>query len=471
MRWPLITVVLAACGGHHTPAPPVTPKTTGQNLGANDPDGPHKQAIAQLIQPFVDAELVDGIVVGVYDNGSLEIYGFGKGPNNAHPNGHTLYELGGVSKLYTGLLLAAAVDRQEVKLDALASELMPAGVPVPSHGTIPITLRQLANETSGMPPYPPGVRRDQPDPFGTYDEERLFQDLQRTDLPNAPGSVVSYSTFGAGLLGWVLGHKLVGAGPGAYEKALTERVLVPLELKDTFVAVPNDAASRRAIGTNTDLQPVPLWRWDALAAGGGLISDVRDQLTLIKAELDAAKNGAGTLRSALRRTQEPQQEEHDDQPASENQGLGVKIDAEGRVYQNGSTGGFHSFVGWDPKARRGVVILASTALSPLDRVADSVYDILDGKKLRPPVFPEAASLLPYAGSYDVAGTALEVVAERTRLYAVGPDGSRVRLVPLAPGEFWVEELSAVIVFEEDAGKIARLVLLLPNSSRVVGTRK
>ena len=242
-------------------------------------------------------------------------------------------------------------------------------------------------------------------------------------------------------------------------------MLGPLDLESTYVIVPPEARARLATGSTTDLTDVPASHWGVIAGASGLVSDVRDQVALVRAELDASSNSPGPLRAAMRLAQEAQLDRDGD-----NEGIGLQIDGFGRYWHTGSTPGFHSFVGFDPKTKRGVVILASTALSPLDRVADLAYDVLEGKTPTLPPFPAPGQLAPYEGGYELAGTHLQVALDGARLYVQGPGEPRHRLVPLSPNIFWLEELDAVFVFEGDNGKIERLSLVLPNGQRVTGPR-
>jgi CubicO group peptidase (beta-lactamase class C family) len=457
----LALIASAGCGPSVIELPPPVAPKVDQPPAAPEADGPHRGAIAALVQPFLDAELLKAAVVAVYDNSTVEIYGFGVGPDGKPPDGSTLFELGGVTKLYTALLLCDSVDRGEVKLDQPVAELLPAGVAVPTKNGQVITLRELANEASGLPPLPASIAHDAADPYADYNEDRLLADLPGVRLDTAPGTRIATSTLGTGVLGYALGRR---AGTG-YATALAHRVLAPLQLSSTYLTVPEADRARRTVGTSTDLAAAAPWHWDVLAPAGGLISDARDQIALVRAEIDAANNGAGALRPALRLAQEAQLDRD-----GENEALGMQIDATGRYWRNGATAGFHAFVGFDPKYRRGVVILASTALTPLDRIADLVYQALDGKPQPLPAFPTAAQLAPYVGGYELAGTHLDILLDGARLYVAGPGEPRHRLVPLTPNEFWLEELGAVMVFEGDAGKIARLSLLLPNGQRVTGPR-
>lgn len=437
-------VAVAACGGAPRPSPPPTapPEATR-----------YREQVAAQIKPLLDAELVSGVVVGLYDVGKLEVHGFGTGPGGKPPDGTTLFELGSVTKLYTAILFADAVQRREVELETPLSELLPPGVTAPIRDKVAITLKHLALHTSGLPRVPPSLQGQLagPDPYAMYSEDQLYSDLIRAELEATPGTRISYSSWGTGVLGFVLGRKL----GGGYAKALTDRVLTPLALKDTFITVPAAAASRRATGTNEDLAPVPPWTFDALAGGGALISTVRDQLQLIELELDAAEGGTLPLRRAMKLAQEPQIERTGD-----NMGLGWQIDSAGRFWQNGGTGGFRAFVSFDPKTKRGVVILASTSSSLIDRLSDAMYQILETPDAPPaPVTlaGTAEQLAPFVGSYDLTGTKLNVVANGKRLYLEAEGEPRRRLLPLSTHEFWIDSLQTAVIFEKTGDKVERVV--------------
>jgi hypothetical protein len=121
-------------------------------------------------------------------------------------------------------------------------------------------------------------------------------------------------------------------------------------------------------------------------------------------------------------------------------------------------------VSFDPKTRRGVVVLASTSTSLVDRLAGSLFKVLAGEKPEPAAFPTAAQLAPLAGSYDFSGQKLNVRATGKRLYIEGPGEPPHRLMPLSPTEFYIEALQAVAVFQKDGDNIARLVFALGDNT-------
>jgi len=412
--------------------------------------GLHHDEVEAQVKPYLDAELVSGLVVGLYDAGKTEIYGFGKGPHDAPPDGATLFELGPVAKVYTALLLADAVQRREVELDTPVAELLPPGVTVPTRDKVTITLKHLVLHSSGLPRLPQSLaaRSMEPDPYAGYGEDQLYRDLIRTELQATPGTQVAYSNFGAGLLGFALGRKL----GGGYAKLVTDRVLRPLELKDTFVVVPPALAARRAAGTTDDLAKAVPWTFDALAGAAALVSTAHDQLQLIEAELDGAAGGSQGLARAIKLTQEPQLDRTGD-----NEGLGWMIDSAGRYWHNGGTGGCHAFLGFDPKTKRGVVVLASTATSLVDHLSDVLYKILEGTPPAVARFATGEQLAPLAGSYELGGTKLQVVIDGKRIYLEAPGEPRHRMSPLSDHELWIEVLQSVAVFEKDGGKVVRVL--------------
>ncbi len=441
-----IAAALVACGGGS--ASPVTPVKPGVD---KDPEGPHRAAIAAQVQPLIDGELTTAMVVGLYDAGKLEIYGFGKGPGGSVPTGHTIFELGAVTKLYTALLLADSVQRREVALDTPAGELLPPGVTAPTRDKQVITLHHLVNHSSGLPSLPPSLVPG-PDPLTGYDENRLYADLVQTKLLTVPGEKIQISEYGTGLLAHLIGRKI---GVTA-RQAIETRITKALGFTDTFFTVPPAAAARRIQGSDMNLAPVKPWSWGVLAGAGGMYSSARDQLALIDAELDAAAGSRLPLRPAMKFSQESQLE-----GGGANIGLGWQIDRDGRYWHTGTTNGFHAFVGFDVKQRRGIVILSASATSIIDQISHRFYKILAGEPVSAPKMPTAEQLAAYAGKYNFSGAALNISVEGKRLFVEGPGEPKIRMLPISDAEFWIHSLQAIVVFQRGAdGKVAAAVFVV-----------
>ena len=115
-----------------------------------------QSSIDPLVQPYLDNETVMGLSIGVLHKGKAKVMGYGRvsEKNPKKPDGNTVYEIGSVSKVFTGLLLADAITQGHVQLDQPAGELLPTGVKMPQHEKLPITLRHLVTHTSGLPRMP-----------------------------------------------------------------------------------------------------------------------------------------------------------------------------------------------------------------------------------------------------------------------------------------------------------------------------
>ncbi|NJO13680.1 MAG: serine hydrolase [Gammaproteobacteria bacterium] len=85
-----------------------------------------------------------GVAMGVVRNGDRRVFAFG----NAAPDG--IFEIGSITKTFTGLLLALAIEQQAVQADTPLRELLPQGAVVqPANGS-EITLLDLVTQHSGL---------------------------------------------------------------------------------------------------------------------------------------------------------------------------------------------------------------------------------------------------------------------------------------------------------------------------------
>ncbi len=118
------------------------------------------------------------------------------------------------------------------------------------------------------------------------------------------------------------------------------------------------------------------------------MSSAHDQLALIVAELAAATGDTGALHDEMQQTQHviAAYGEH-------NLSLGWLLDSTGRYWYRGDTAGFHAFIGFDPKTRHGVVVLASTSTPLLEQLPDLLYATLEGNDNASPLLPQRCTAL------------------------------------------------------------------------------
>ncbi|WP_354642647.1 serine hydrolase domain-containing protein [Kitasatospora camelliae] len=301
-----------------------------------------------------------GVVVAAVGGGAAEVRGAGAagGPGGG-PGPDTVFEIGSVTKVFTGLALARLAVAGAVELDEPLVRLLPAEAWVPSRGGREITLQHLATHTSGLPRLPKGLlpaallRPNAPDPYAGCTAERLLRGLAATRLRAVPGQRFRYSNLGAGLLGLALARRA-----GTDFAGLVEReVSAPLGLTATGLA---EVPERAARGHAPNRRPVPAWHLADLAGAGGLRSTATDLVSFLRAQLgeggeEMAK--AVTLTHAVEHRMHPFASVHLGWMSHRlHPGQGGYL----QVWHNGRTGGFASFLGLDPERGVAVAVLSNT---------------------------------------------------------------------------------------------------------------
>ena len=118
------------------------------------------QWVEKAAGPLVEKRVVDGLSVGYIEGEHWGIVHLGNSSQAGKKTDMlTVYELGSVSKVFTSLMLADAVVRGEIKLNAAADVVNPAGIRLPSHDGTSIKWIDLSTHRSGLPRHEPLVRQ------------------------------------------------------------------------------------------------------------------------------------------------------------------------------------------------------------------------------------------------------------------------------------------------------------------------
>jgi serine-type D-Ala-D-Ala carboxypeptidase/endopeptidase len=397
-----------------------------------------------------------GIVVGVIDPSGRRVLSHGAltGNDKKPPNGDTLFEIGSVTKVFTSLLLADAVQRGEVKLDDPVSEYLPADVKMPERGRA-ITLRDLATHTSGLPRLPTNIApKDESNPYADYTVKQMYEFLSSYELPRDAGETYEYSNFGAGLLGHVLARR---AGV-EYEQLVRTRITNPLGMKSTGIRLTDALQKRLAPGHDEERKPAKNWDIPTLAGAGALRSSANDLLNFLAAVLRYSTTPVTPAMTSMLATK------HATQVPAMNIALGwhVTTGTDGReiVWHNGGTGGYRSFVGFDPKTREGVVVLTNTFTN------EGIDDI--GRRILSPrseTTVDEKVLDRYAGTYELAPSfVLVVTREGNQLFAQATGQPKFPLFAANEKEFFYKVVDARITFENEG------LVLHQNGAQMPGKR-
>ncbi len=353
----------------------------------------------------------------------------------------TEYEIGSLTKVFTALLLADAVQAGKVTLDA--------SIGAPFEGSA-VTYRQLATHTSGLPRIAADFSATDPlDPYASENLEALVSSF-RAAAPGAKPSASAYSNFGFA----VLGQAVAGAWGRPYGDLLRERILRPLGLNDTQLSWRDADKTRLAPGHNAT-GPVHNWSFDAYTPVGALVSTARELARFVQANLGLVDT---PLASVLAEATKPLAE----RAGKDKQiGLAWQIDHHGDttvIWHNGLTGGYHSFLAFDPAKKQGIVLLANhpTALEPLG------FALLAGRMpaAKSAPLPAATALTEYLGNYALTPSfVMAVTTEGERLYLQATNQPRLSLQRQAGDNFAVVGVEAAVSFERDAaGKVVALIL-------------
>ncbi|WP_186767538.1 serine hydrolase [Blastopirellula retiformator] len=428
--------------------------------------------IDALAQPYLESETVVGMSIGVIQGDQTIVRGYGQlaADDPRKPDEKTIYEIGSVTKTFTGLLLADAVVKGEVELDMPIRIAFTSAIDVPQlEKEAPIRLVHLATHTSGLPRMPDNINPADPNnPYADYDEALLLDFLQKHRLQKSPGQAIAYSNLGAGLLGTLLAAQL----QTKYATLLENRIAKPLAMHDTRIALTDSQQSRLAPPLYGDGTPGHAWDFDALAGAGAIRSDVSDLLKYAQAYLDPPQGKLGeAIEIAWKRRQQPIKK------SDFAMGLGWHIAHDGQTrFHSGQTGGYHSAIFINRQLNVAVVVLANTATTEIDALAEQLVRLAAGAEEEPREFPQyakvsAADVKRLAGQYQLApGFVFAVTAEGTKLM-VGLTGQTTHPVyPNSETEWRYKVVDATLTFQLDESGKCTAVELLQNGVRQTANR-
>jgi CubicO group peptidase (beta-lactamase class C family) len=367
----LLALLVAALLGTHPPAASAAgpfqatpqqaaPDTT--DADTTDADTLAAQGLQARLAAFRDAHpSVVGVAGGLVDGTDTETAAVGNASTDGEPvRDSTLFQIGSITKTFTGLLLARRVAEEDLAPGDPVATLLPDSLDVPSRDGTAITLGHLASHASGLPRLPRNIQflvRDPANPYAHYDVPDLYAALDGAGLQSEPGSTYDYSNYGAGLLGAVLAER----ADTSYEEAVVSRIATPLGLDDTRMTLTDAQKQRAATFYRSDGSETKPWTFtDAMAGAGAFYSTVQDMLAFLRAQMHPEKTQE--LTGAI-------QTSHDvlfdaDNGPTVAYGWHV-MQYEGRTvyWHNGGTYGAQSFTAFAPQHDVGVVMLANTGIN------------------------------------------------------------------------------------------------------------
>ena len=429
-------------------------------------------AIRAIIKDRVDTKRSSGIAVGILDpDGRTRVFAYGTSGTSRPLDDKSVFEIGSITKNFTATTLADMVVKGEVKLDDPVAKYLPSSARVPTRNGRAITLVDLATQSSGLPRMPSNFApKDQSNPYADYTEQQAIDFVSSYQLERDVGAKYEYSNLGMGLLGIALSHR-EGV---SYEALVRKHVIDPLGMNDTRVTFTSSMRERLALGHDEGGAVVSNWDIPGLAGAGALRSTVSDMLRYLQAYVDPSRT---KLAPAIQLAQAKRY-------ATDNPNLSIGLawhiltTAAGSAitWHNGGTGGYRTFIGFDPARHAGVVVLSNSATS----VDDIGMHFVDP---RVPLAPapvkvahteitlEPAVLDRYVGEYELAPTFhIVVTREGNGLFGQPTGQDKVQLFAEKEDSFFLKVVDAQIVFTKDSSGTVTGMVLKQNGGEVPGKK-
>ena len=420
------------------------------NLAASD--HPLPERLKQSVEARIQAGEYPAVVIAFVRGDQAGVYTFGALKDSEAPDADTVFEIGSVTKTFTGLLLADAIVDRQVTAETPVTDLLP-GITLSSRDGKVITLGNLATQHSGLPRLPANLApADVRNPYADYDARQLEAFFDGFTPARAPGARYEYSNLGYGLLGYALARR----ADTTYAKLMADRVLAPLAMEGTGVNLKDGQAERLAPGHDQDGKDAGNWDFDVLAGAGALKSSGADMLRYLKANMGVTETA---LLPAMQMAHKPKAG-----VGGGNQiGFGWMTHTANNgkvIWHNGMTGGYASFIGFTDDGERGVVILTNIARS---------VDDLGFAALLPEAGPAPASkavtlsreaLKEYVGHYRLApGVIFHVTLQGGQLLAQLTGQEAYPVFASDKDEFFYNVVDAQLSFRRnDQGEVNALIL-------------
>ena len=355
-----------------------------------------------------------GLVIGVLDHGERRIFAYG----TARPD--SIFEIGSITKTFTGLILAQMVVQKKVSLSEPVRALLPPGF-AGQPSAREITLLDLATQHSGLPRMPDNFYSNiyinipyasalySFNPYAHYHTPQLSEFLTKHGLAKPRQARFLYSNLGFALLGYGLSQR---AGV-SYAQLVQSEITVPLHIHDTVVTMSSAQRKRLIQGYNRSFYRAGPWDFDVFAGAGALKSTASDMLTYLDANLHPEKYEAGAAPASPASTL-PAAVALDHERRADAGGRDIALawilGSDHSFWHNGGTGGYGSFAEFNPDGDWALIALHNRD-DPDPRFVDcvgvNVSALLSGKPAIPLDFMSEADKRALSGRGPA--TTLEMV--------------------------------------------------------------
>jgi len=439
---------------------------------SSEPD--YSDIVATHVTPAIEAELIPGAVVGIYKDGETSYYPIGtlEYDQDQAPTSKTLYEIGSISKVITGVLFADAVRRGEVSRDSFVNDLLPEGFKVQSKEEEDLKLWHLTTHTSGWATAPINIAPTDGDrPFTGYTQEMMFEAVNLMAPKQAPGTRFEYSNFAVGLLGTLVSLN----ADGEYEALVKERIIQPLGIENFTIELDEDQLRMLAPATASGMTVKAWGKTGPIDPAGMWVTNTPGLLKFAVANMKKFDDSGEDITESLRLAREPlyKSESMGQQICS---GWFIARDGQG-YWHNGMTGGYSSYMGLTREMDLAVVVLTNGKAFETTIIGEKILQAVAGMNPDPIEIEVAEKLdIEYTdrlvGVYHSAmGFDMTVTASRGKLFAQITGQQALRLSAVSAHRFKYKLVDAEIEFELPEEGEASSVTLFQNGMEIKCERK
>jgi D-alanyl-D-alanine-carboxypeptidase/D-alanyl-D-alanine-endopeptidase len=425
---------------------------------------PFTDAFKNNLKGRIDEGIHPAIVVAYIDGDKIHYYSVGvKSLKTKEPvNEHTVFEIGSITKTFTGILLADKVIKGEMKLDDPLQKYLPDGVTAPTRNGQVITLVTMSNHTSALARMPSNFAPKNPNnPYADYTEQQMYDFLKGYTLTRDIGSQYEYSNYAQGLLGNVLAKK----SGMSYEQLMIKVIAKPLGMTNTAIVFTPEMKKNLAIGHAGNIE-VENWDLSSLAGAGGIRSTTVDMAKYISANLGITKTG---LYPAMQLSHKVTTKEGIAQKVA----LGwhiVKAGDKEILAHSGGTGGYRTFTAFNPAEKKGVVVMTNSATGIDDIGVHLLNPTVPLKAIDKTVTVDATTLEKYVGKYELMPNfILTVTRENAQLNAQATGQPAFPIFAKASNVFYYKVVEAQLTFNENNG-VVESVTLFQGGQTITGKR-
>ncbi len=317
---------------------------------------------------------IPSISIGIVKDGKIVLakgYGHADVENKIPATKHTIYQIGSVTKMFTGHLLSILIHDGKISLSDTLANFFPSDLSFPkSPSGQEITIKDIATHSSEFPRYPHNLDRIDPDPIKGYSKSQMYIGIELVNIDKPIGQGYNYSNFGYGVLGVAMEHRM----EQELSALMRNKIFQAYEMENSSLVFQERLTENLAV-PYLDVSPLKRtepWDMGTLSAAGNIFSSVSD-LNRFMIHLMRENPVSSIQMEKLLKINE-----------SWSYGLGCFVIDSAKwntqiIYHGGDIDGYASYLAMYPEHELGIVILTNwgegqSIVEAFSTIADSIAD-------------------------------------------------------------------------------------------------